>query len=92
MEEDTNENFNPDVDLHVTESVIVDLTPRIANTERLVYIYTLTGIILATVIVTLIRSFIFFSVCFSFSAQFETIYAFFPGIIQLNFSFVHSLQ
>lgn len=61
-DEDTLENYNPDADLHVTESIIVDLTRRIANTDRLVYIYTLTGIIIATVVVTLIRSFIFFSV------------------------------
>lgn len=62
QEEDIYENYNPDDELPVTESMIVDLTRRIANTDRLVYIYTLTGIIIATIIITLIRSFIFFSV------------------------------
>lgn len=64
IEVNINEDYNPDADLHVTESIIADLTRRIANTDRLVYIYTLTGIIIATVITTMIRSFIFFSVRF----------------------------
>lgn len=59
-----NEDNNRDAELHVTESFVADLTRRIANSDRVIYIYTLTGIIIATVITTLIRSFIFFSVCF----------------------------
>lgn len=62
QEDDTSEKYNPDFGLNVTESLFVDLTRRIANTDRLIYIYTLTGLIIATVIITLIRSFIFFSV------------------------------
>lgn len=64
MQDETMENFNPDDDLHVTENSLVDLTRRIASSDRLIYIYTLTGIIIATVVITLIRSFVFFSVCF----------------------------
>ena len=55
---------NPDGDLRVYEGMMSDLTRRISNSERLIYIYTLTGIIVCTVIVTFCRSFFFFSVDF----------------------------
>lgn len=62
LQNETVEGYNFDADLTVTESVFYDMPRRFTNSERLVYIYTLTGIIIATVIVTLCRSFIFFTV------------------------------
>lgn len=55
-------NSNPDKDLPVNEGVVSDITRRISDSDRLIYIYTLTVIIVCTVIVTFCRSFFFFSV------------------------------
>lgn len=59
---ETVDSFNSDDGLSMPESKFYDLTRLITDSDRLVYIYTLTGIIIATVIVTLCRSFIFFTV------------------------------
>lgn len=58
---------NPDVDLRISEGKLTDMTRRISDSERLIHIYTLTAIIVCTVIVTFCRSFFFFSVSVSFS-------------------------
>lgn len=59
----SDDDIDLDVDLPVTESVFYDFLRKITNdNERLMYIYIFTGIILSTVLVTLIRSFIFFTV------------------------------
>lgn len=50
-----------DDDLHTSEGIMSDLTRFVSNSDRLIYIYTLSGIIVATVIITLFRSFYFFS-------------------------------
>lgn len=47
--------------MHTSEGIISDFTRLVSNSDRLIYIYTLTGIIVATVIITLFRSFFFFS-------------------------------
>lgn len=58
--------IDPDSDLPVTESILYDFLRKISNdNERLMYIYIFTALILATVLVTLIRSFIFFTVSFT---------------------------
>lgn len=54
--------FKVDAGLHETESILSDFTRLVTNSERLIHIYTLTGIIVATIIITLCRSFYFFSV------------------------------
>lgn len=54
--------LNPDADLHSKESWLTDFTRLVTNSDRLIHIYTLSGIIIATVIITLCRSFFFFSV------------------------------
>lgn len=59
------EDFNLDEDLYRTEGIWTDITLRIGDNDRLFYIYTLTGIILSTIIITLARSFIFFSASIS---------------------------
>lgn len=87
LEVDNNEDYSPDTDLHVTEGIIADLTRRIANTDRLVYIYTLTGIIIATVIITLIRSFIFFSV-----STFNSYFMNFLSIMRIEYSILFNLK
>lgn len=56
------ESINPDDNLHKSESIISDFTHLVSNSDQLAYISTLSGIILATVIITLFRSFYFFSV------------------------------
>lgn len=63
-------SYNPDDDLRIHEGVVSDLTRRISSSERLVYIYTLTGIIVCTVFVTFCRSFFFFSVSSVFALHF----------------------
>lgn len=58
-----NDDNNPDAHLPVTESFLYDILRKIANNdERLMYIYVFTAIVLATVIITLFRSFLFFAV------------------------------
>lgn len=59
--------YNQDGDISVSEGIISDWTGRISDSERLIHIYTLTAIIVCTVIVTLCRSFFFFSVSVLFS-------------------------
>lgn len=61
---DTNEStYNPDADLVSTEGVFADIFRTLThNNDRLLYIYVFTAIVITTVIITLIRSFIFFSV------------------------------
>lgn len=44
------------------------------NSDRLFYIFTLTGIIVATIIITLARSFIFFSASISIDQQIKHIF------------------
>lgn len=46
----------------LAEKVTARVTENSDNSERLIYIYTLTAIIVCTVIVTFCRSFFFFSV------------------------------
>lgn len=54
---------NPDTDLQQHENVFTDFMIKITGgNERLMYIYIFTAIITATVIVTIIRSFVFFSI------------------------------
>lgn len=60
---ETPDDPNPDEHLPVTESFLYDFLRKISdNNERLMYIYIFTAIVLATVIVTLFRSFYFFAV------------------------------
>lgn len=68
-EQDINQNPqsaevpNPDADLPQNEDFFSDLIEKISGgNDRLMYIYIFTAIITATVIVTLIRSFVFFSI------------------------------
>lgn len=49
--------------LPATENIFADILRNLTqHNERLFYIYVFTGIIVTTVIITLIRSFIFFNV------------------------------
>lgn len=57
------EVHNPDADLSIPEGYFSEFMHQIThNDERLTYIYVFTAIVVATVIITLIRSFIFFTV------------------------------
>lgn len=54
---------NPDADLSQDENFISDFLRKITDSnDRLMYIYIFTAIITATVIVTFVRSFVFFSI------------------------------
>lgn len=54
---------NPDSELPQNENVVTDFMIKITGgNERLMYIYIFTAIITATVIVTIVRSFVFFSI------------------------------
>lgn len=63
MSYSSDNDVDPDAHLPVTESFLYDFLRKIANNdERLMYIYVFTAIVLATVIITLFRSFLFFAV------------------------------
>lgn len=62
--------YNPDAGLISTEGVFADILRKLThNNDRLLYIYVFTAIVIATVIITLIRSFIFFSVSITISQK-----------------------
>lgn len=81
---------NPDADLPQNENFFSDFMRKITGeNDRLMYIYIFTAIVIATIITTFIRSFVFFSIAMRASRNLHN--TMFQGNLSYPLAHIHIL-